>query len=178
MLALDVESPPPRPQSAIQPAKHIGLILEESKLASSAVQQPHNDGERRDIIVLNNVHKTYLLGVEGVPALRGVSVKIKEGEFVVVLGTSGGGKTTLLNIIGTIDKPTKGDVWINGIRIKSSTDDKLLANLRLNYLAFVFQTFNLIGSLTALENVELPMILMVPKTSLRTSRDLGWPCSR
>jgi putative ABC transport system ATP-binding protein len=128
-------------------------------MGSSGVHQ--NDGERKDIIVLNNVHKTYLLGVEGVPALRGVSVKIKEGEFVVVLGTSGGGKTTLLNIIGTIDKPTKGDVWINGIRIKSSTDDKLLANLRLNYLAFVFQTFNLIGSLTALENVELPMILMV-----------------
>eukprot|EP01017_Pseudomicrothorax_dubius_P012790 TRINITY_DN1541_c0_g1_i4.p1 TRINITY_DN1541_c0_g1~~TRINITY_DN1541_c0_g1_i4.p1 ORF type:complete len:339 (+),score=93.86 TRINITY_DN1541_c0_g1_i4:387-1403(+) len=123
-----------------------------------------NFSDRKDIIVLNNVHKTYLLGIEGIPALRGVSLKIKEQEFVVILGTSGGGKTTLLNIIGTIDKPTKGDVWISGVRIKSSTDDKVLANLRLNYLSFVFQTFNLIGSLTALENVELPMILMGGKS--------------
>lgn len=113
----------------------------------------------KDIIVLNNVHKTYLLGLEGVPALRGVSLNVKEKEFICILGTSGGGKTTLLNIMGTIDKPTKGEVWICGTKIKSSTEDKLLASLRLNQLAFVFQTFNLLGSLTALENVELPMIL-------------------
>jgi ABC-type glutathione transport system ATPase component len=69
------------------------------------------DGNGREVLIeLDNVHKTYLLGVEGVPALRGVSVKIYKGEWVVVYGTSGGGKTTLLNIIGTIDKPTKGEV--------------------------------------------------------------------
>ncbi|EAR94163.1 ATP-binding ABC transporter (macronuclear) [Tetrahymena thermophila SB210] len=111
------------------------------------------------IISLKNVHKTYLLGVEGVTALRGVSVDIKEGEFITILGTSGGGKTTMLNIMGTIDKPTKGDVFICGQKIKSTTDDKFLASLRLTKLGFVFQTFNLIQSLTALENVELPMIL-------------------
>ena len=103
------------------------------------------------------MHKTYLLGLEGVPALRGVSLSIHDGEFVMILGTSGGGKTTLLNIIGTIDKPSKGDVYICGLRIKYSTKDKTLASIRLNKLGFVFQTFNLIGSLTALENVELPM---------------------
>eukprot|EP00742_Colponemidia_sp_Colp-10_P006441 GILJ01006900.1.p1 GENE.GILJ01006900.1~~GILJ01006900.1.p1 ORF type:complete len:384 (-),score=56.67 GILJ01006900.1:303-1454(-) len=112
-----------------------------------------------DIVTLKNVHKTYLLGVEGVPALRGVTVNIKKGEFVVILGTSGGGKTTMLNVIGTIDKPTKGEVTICGIRINSNTPDDKLAALRLDRLAFVFQTFNLLQSMTALENVMLPMIL-------------------
>jgi len=112
-----------------------------------------------DIIRLVNVHKTYLIGVEGVAALRGVTLNIKRGEFVCIQGTSGGGKTTLLNIIGTIDKPTKGDLYLCGTRIKNSTPDKTLASIRLNRVAFVFQTFNLISSLTALENVELPMQL-------------------
>lgn len=118
-----------------------------------------NDDASQEVIKLVNVHKTYLLGIEGVPALRGVGLTIKNGEFVTILGTSGGGKTTMLNIIGTIDKPSKGDVYICGLRIKSSTKDSLLASIRLNKLGFVFQTFNLIGSLSALENVELPMQL-------------------
>jgi putative ABC transport system ATP-binding protein len=92
----------------------------------------------REVIKLMNVHKTYLLGLEGVPALRGVNLSIKAGEFICVLGTSGGGKTTLLNIIGTIDKPSKGDVYICGLRIKYSTKDQLLASIRLNKLGFVF----------------------------------------
>ena len=90
------------------------------------------------MIKLVNVHKTYLLGLEGVPALRGVNLSINSGEFITVLGTSGGGKTTLLNIIGTIDKPSKGDVYICGLRIKYSTKDQLLASIRLNKLGFVF----------------------------------------
>ena len=114
---------------------------------------------QNNVILLRNVHKTYLLGIEGISALRGVNLSIKEKEFVCIFGTSGGGKTTLLNIIGTIDKPTKGEVILCGHKIKSSTEDKVLAGLRLSYIGFVFQTFNLIGSLTALENVELPMIL-------------------
>ena len=77
----------------------------------------------KEVIKLVNVHKTYLLGLEGVPALRGVNLTINAGEFICVLGTSGGGKTTLLNIIGTIDKPSKGDVYICGLRIKYSTKD-------------------------------------------------------
>jgi putative ABC transport system ATP-binding protein len=117
------------------------------------------DDANVEVIKLVNVHKTYLLGIEGVPALRGVGLTIHDGEFITILGTSGGGKTTMLNIIGTIDKPSKGDVYICGLRIKSSTKDSLLASIRLNKLGFVFQTFNLIGSLSALENVELPMQL-------------------
>jgi putative ABC transport system ATP-binding protein len=81
------------------------------------------DENTQEVIKLVNVHKTYLLGLEGVPALRGVNLTIKDGEFVTILGTSGGGKTTMLNIIGTIDKPSKGDVYICGLRIKYNTKD-------------------------------------------------------
>ena len=94
--------------------------------------------DSREVIKLVNVHKTYLLGLEGVPALRGVNLTINDGEFITILGTSGGGKTTMLNIIGTIDKPSKGDVYICGLRIKYSTKDQLLASIRLNKLGFVF----------------------------------------
>lgn len=112
-----------------------------------------------DIVVATNIHKTYLLGVEGVPALRGVSLRVKRGEFIIILGKSGGGKTSLLNIMGTIDKPTKGDMLLCGMRVTSKTTDPEFAKIRLQKLGFVFQTFNLISSMTALENVELPMIL-------------------
>lgn len=111
------------------------------------------------MVVLNNIHKTYLLGVEGVPALRGVTLSIRRGEFICIYGTSGGGKTSLLNIIGTIDKPTKGELFINKTRIAFNTADKVLSDLRLNDIGFVFQTFNLLSSLTAVENVEMPLIL-------------------
>eukprot|EP00002_Diphylleia_rotans_P001117 TRINITY_DN1061_c0_g1_i3.p3 TRINITY_DN1061_c0_g1~~TRINITY_DN1061_c0_g1_i3.p3 ORF type:complete len:131 (+),score=27.16 TRINITY_DN1061_c0_g1_i3:45-437(+) len=89
---------------------------------------------KKPIISLDNIHKTYLLGIEGVPALRGVSVDIYPGEFIVVYGTSGGGKTTLLNIIGTIDTPSKGELVVDGNRINSSTEDSVMAELRLKTL--------------------------------------------
>lgn len=111
------------------------------------------------IIRMNNIHKTYLLGVEGVPALRGVSLSVRRGEFLCIFGTSGGGKTTMLNMMGTIDKPTKGELYIADSRITYDTSDKLLSTLRLKNIGFVFQTFNLLSSLTAIENVEMPMIL-------------------
>ena len=71
-------------------------------------------------ITLRNIHKTYLIGIEGVPALRGVSLKIQKGEFLIIFGTSGGGKTTMLNIIGTIDTPSRGDVTIENKINKSN----------------------------------------------------------
>lgn len=114
---------------------------------------------QEDLIVAENIHKTYLLGVEGVPALRGVSLRIQKGEFIVILGKSGGGKTSLLNILGTIDKPTKGELRICGTKITASTADQEFASLRLNRIGFVFQTFNLVSTMTALENVCLPMTL-------------------
>jgi putative ABC transport system ATP-binding protein len=118
-----------------------------------------SEGDDDVIIRGENIHKTYLLGVEGVPALRGVSLSIKRGEFVVIYGLSGGGKTTLMNILGTIDKPTKGELYLCGHRIDSNTSDKVLSYIRLKKIGFVFQTFNLLSSLNAIENVELPMIL-------------------
>ena len=85
--------------------------------------EDHINEHSEEVIKIVNVHKTYLLGLEGVPALRGVNLTIKDGEFITILGTSGGGKTTMLNIIGTIDKPSKGDVYICGLRIKYNTKD-------------------------------------------------------
>jgi len=114
---------------------------------------------KRVVVSLRNIHKTYLLGVEGVPALRGVTATIYKGEFVCIFGTSGGGKTTMLNILGTIDRPTKGDIFLCGTHITPRTPDKVLSELRLEKMGFVFQTFNLLSAMTAVENVELPMIL-------------------
>jgi putative ABC transport system ATP-binding protein len=110
-------------------------------------------------VKINNLHKTYLLGIEGVPALRGVTAEILSGQFVMLLGKSGSGKTSLLNLIGTIDQPTRGELQVCGLNIRSRMSDADLASLRLHHLGFVFQTFNLIPSMTALENVLLPSIL-------------------
>lgn len=117
-------------------------------------------GKDIPFIRLENVHKTYLLGVEGIAALRGVDLEVKEGEFVMICGTSGGGKSTMLNIMGTIDKPTKGRVTLCSKLITPRTTDDELANIRLENLGFVFQTFNLLSSMTALENVELPLTFL------------------
>jgi len=100
---------------------------------------------------------------------------IRRGEFVMLRGPSGGGKTTLLNIIGTIDKPTSGTVEILGTPISSKSNDSFLAMLRLEKIGFVFQTFNLLATMSAYENVELPMTVLSkysPKERKRRTRDL------
>eukprot|EP00727_Mastigamoeba_balamuthi_P005236 m51a1_g14710 putative abc transporter (472) ;mRNA; r:153529-155615 len=156
MAAADVEMarlPALEPQSAAGPPEEPF-----GKVRLQTTEHLVNDAAT--IVSLRNVHKTYLLGIEGVPALRGVSVNIKRGEFVCVYGTSGGGKTTLLNIVGTIDRPTKGELFLCGTHITPRTPDKVLSQIRLQHMGFVFQTFNLLSALTALENVELPMILL------------------
>ena len=84
---------------------------------------------------------------------------IKRGEFIMIRGPSGGGKTTLLNQIGTIDTPTGGTLEIRGKKITKESSDNDLSKLRLEHIGFVFQTFNLLATMTALENVELPMVL-------------------
>jgi len=146
----------------VQPNRNSKTIefTEELYYGDTRIAKDDPNAEDEDVVIsMKNVHKTYLLGIEGVPALRGVSVTIKKGEFICVFGTSGGGKTTLLNIMGTIDKPTKGDLKICGTRISHNTKDIELSTIRLQKVGFVFQTFNLLSSLTALENVEMPMIL-------------------
>jgi putative ABC transport system ATP-binding protein len=101
--------------------------------------------------------KTYLLGKVPVEALRGVNLKVEEGEFLAILGPSGSGKSTLLNMIGALDKPTEGKVFIGGVDI-STLNDNQLADLRRR-IGFVFQFFNLIPRLTAKQNVELSMAI-------------------
>lgn len=137
---------------------------------SDSYQMNENPSDQDNILELRNVHKTYLIGVEGVSALRGVSLKVKRGEFVCILGTSGGGKTTLLNIIGTIDTPSRGDVKIFNSIIRSKTKDNYLSNIRLDKIAFVFQSFNLLPTLNVIENVEVPMKIKgkLNSTEIRT----------
>jgi putative ABC transport system ATP-binding protein len=111
------------------------------------------------VIEMIDLYKDYKVGKVLFPALRGIDLKIEDGEFTAIAGPSGSGKTTLLNIIGCLDIPTKGDVLIDGTSITTlSTKEK--AEFRKNELGFVFQTFNLIPVLTAYENVEMPLILV------------------
>lgn len=108
----------------------------------------------KKIVEVKNVVKEYVMGEVTVKAANGMSFDINEGEFVVVLGPSGSGKSTVLNIIGGMDRPTSGEVWVNGVDI-SGTSDKELTIYRREKIGFVFQFYNLMPNLTALENVEL-----------------------
>lgn len=109
------------------------------------------------VIELIDVHKIYKTAYYVVHALSGVNMSVKKGEFVAIMGPSGSGKSTLLHLIGCLDKPTRGEVKINGIEI-SNLNDRELTKLRRDSIGFVFQQYNLIPTLTALENIELPLI--------------------
>jgi putative ABC transport system ATP-binding protein len=108
------------------------------------------------LIELQGVTKNYLLGETVVPALRGVTLQINQGEFVAVWGPSGAGKTTLMNLIGAIDDPTTGYLGLNGEDISTLSDDEK-SELRNRNIGFIFQGFNLIPVLSAFENVMLPL---------------------
>ncbi|MEM2368031.1 MAG: ABC transporter ATP-binding protein, partial [Candidatus Bathyarchaeia archaeon] len=115
-----------------------------------------------------NLRKVYMLGKVPVEALRGVNLKVEEGEFLSVLGPSGSGKSTLLNLIGALDKPTDGKVLIEGVDV-STLNDGQLADLRRK-IGFVFQFFNLIPRFTARQNVELPMAIAGLRKEARQKR--------
>jgi putative ABC transport system ATP-binding protein len=110
----------------------------------------------KPIIELENVWKVYEIGDVKVQALQGVDVSVNLGEFVSITGPSGSGKSTMMNMVGALDVPTKGTIYLDGKDI-SKMDESTLAQVRGKKIGFVFQQFNLISTLTALENVMLPM---------------------
>ena len=110
------------------------------------------------IAKLENIHKVYHIGKIDFPALRGISFSIEEGEFLSIAGPSGSGKTTVLNLLGCLDKPSQGKIFLKDKDITALPTAKL-ADVRRKNIGFVFQTFNLIPVLTAMENVEFPLIL-------------------
>src|SRR5262245_6126953 len=109
------------------------------------------------VITLKNVHKIYRTGEIEVHALRGVSLDVRQGEFVAVMGPSGSGKSTMMNIIGCLDRLSSGTYVLDGIDVSTMSKNEL-ADTRNEKIGFVFQAFNLIPRTTALANVELPMI--------------------
>lgn len=111
----------------------------------------------KTIIEFKNIVKTYGVGDAKTNALNDVNFSIKEGEFVAIMGASGSGKSTAMNMIGCLDKPTSGEYLFNGINVENLNRNQM-ALLRRNFLGFVFQSFNLLGRTSALENVELPLV--------------------
>lgn len=116
-----------------------------------------------DIVEIKAATKRYALGNTIVEALRGIDLSIATGSLVSIMGPSGSGKTTLLNLIGCVDKPTSGNVYIDGKEV-STLNDRQITDLRLHRIGFIFQTFNLIPVLDARENVEFPLLLMRNRT--------------
>jgi putative ABC transport system ATP-binding protein len=122
-----------------------------------------------NVIDINNVSKVYHDNAIPVPAVTDVSLHFTKGEFAALVGPSGSGKTTLLNIIGGLDKPTKGDVVIDGQNVTNLSDSKMI-DFRLQNIGFVFQAYNLIPVLTARENVEFIMLLQKRPKAEREKR--------
>lgn len=134
----------------------------------------------KPIIRLNNVWKIYQMGKVEVQALRGISLEIMKGEFIAIQGPSGSGKSTAMNMVGCLDIPTKGNIYLEGKDISHMSESDL-AQIRGRKIGFIFQQFNLIPTLTALENVALPMVFQnIPRkerieraTNLLTMVELG-----
>ena len=123
-----------------------------------------NGADGEVVVELDNVHKTYRTGEMEVHAVRGVTLKIRSGEFVALMGSSGSGKSTLMNILGCLDRPTRGRYLLDGQDVSPLQRDQL-ADFRNGKLGFVFQSFNLLPRTSARENVELPLLYGVHRLS-------------
>jgi len=110
------------------------------------------------LILLRDLTRHYTVGGETVRALDGVQLELPRGDFAAIMGPSGSGKSTLMNILGCLDRPSAGEYWLDGAAIHEERDDALLSRLRGRRIGFVFQTFNLLPRLDAVENVELPLV--------------------
>ncbi len=121
------------------------------------------------LIQTNDLWKIYDVGAEKVQALRGITMDVKEGEYLAIMGPSGSGKSTLMNLIGCLDTPSKGEYLLNGRNVSGMSDDEL-AHIRNKEIGFVFQTFNLLPRATALHNVELPLIYNGTRSDIRIKK--------
>ena len=133
--------------------------LDSSHEPISTSPDDQNNDKNDYIVQIQDVHKSFIMGKEAVPALRGITLNVRRGEFLCLMGPSGSGKTTMLNILGGLDTPSRGHVIVDGENIVSLSEEKLAA-LRLSKMGFVFQNFNLLTGFSALENVQVPMVLM------------------
>jgi len=115
--------------------------------------------KEKNIIEMKNISKAYRMGNKDYLAIRNINLKISKGEFVAIIGPSGAGKTTLMNIMGCLDTPSEGEYILDGIEITKCRDDKL-AEIRNKKIGFIFQTYNLLPRLNVYENIELPLIYM------------------
>jgi putative ABC transport system ATP-binding protein len=122
------------------------------------------------VIRFDAIHKIYHTGEVDVHAVQGVSMEVGRGEFVAIMGSSGSGKSTLMNMIGCLDRPTRGSYWLDGIDV-STLDRDALAVIRNEKIGFVFQGFNLLSRTSALENVEMPMLYNHRRVASREQRE-------
>jgi putative ABC transport system ATP-binding protein len=138
-----------QPEKAVENRAQSGITV---------LGEQEQNSRKLPVIAVRDLAKTYILGGKTeVPALRGVSLEVYPGEFVAIMGPSGSGKSTFMNLIGCLDRPTRGEYWLVGNLVSSLSHDKL-ARVRNRLLGFVFQGFNLLSRATALKNVTLPMI--------------------
>ena len=124
---------------------------------------------QKKMIEVKNLTKIYKMGDEKIKAVDDVSFDVAEGEFCCLIGTSGSGKSTILNLLAGIEKATSGEIWLRGKNIIKMNESKL-AKFRQSSLGFVFQSYNLIGTMTAIENVELPLIFKRTRKKVRRAR--------
>jgi len=139
-------------------------------MPSQTLEKPaDNHALRSAVISVRGLHKYYDLGETRVHALRGVNLNIERGEFVAIMGASGSGKSTFMNILGSLDLPSSGSYRFEGIEVAALSKSEI-ARLRNQRIGFVFQGFNLLGRTSALENVELPMLYAHVSSQVRHSR--------
>ena len=138
-----------------------------AELSLHVNQSPASDD--RPLISLDHIHKIYRMGDFEIHALHGISLQIKRGEFVSIMGSSGSGKSTTMNILGCLDRPTRGHYFLEDHDVSKLSKDEL-ADIRNRKIGFVFQGFNLLSRTSALENVELPMLYLGVKTEERLRR--------
>ena len=146
------------------------VLPKESALFEGATETPGQpSADAGPLISLSHIHKIYLMGDVEIHALHGVSLEIHRSEFVAIMGSSGSGKSTTMNIIGCLDKPTRGHYYLEDQDVSTLSKDEL-ADIRNSKIGFVFQGFNLLARTSALENVELPMLYLGVKTAERLQR--------